>query len=323
MIRQTPKPSDRPAQSRREFLSALAAGAVCLGFDGRVSAGRKTASKPELSFGVVADAQYADAEPRMGRLYRQSAEKLADCVKVLNQRKPNFTVHLGDFIDRDFSSFKTIGAIYERLSMPHYHVLGNHDFSVAGPDKPKVPAAMGLDKAGRKKGYYDFVVGRWRFVVVNGTDVSLYADAPESEAHKRARAMVGDLKKRGAKNGVPYNGGLGPEQVGWLARTLAAAEKARQRMILFCHFPVFPVNHHNLYNDATVVDLLGRHGNVAAWINGHNHAGNYGWKNGIHYLTIQGMVQGPTNAYGIVEVHSDHLRLVGFGREPARTMKLR
>ena len=93
-------------------------------------------------------------------------------------------------------------------------------------------------------------------------------------------------------------------------------------MILFCHFPVYPDNIHNLWNHGAMTGLLAKYPCVAAYINGHNHAGNYGEKGGIHYLTMKGMVDTLKNSYGVVEVYEDRLALKGFGRQEDREMKL-
>ena len=55
--------------------------------------------------------------------------------------------HLGDFIDRDFMSFGKVVPIYNRLKAHHYHVLGNHNFSVTDDEKALVPAQLGLKNA--------------------------------------------------------------------------------------------------------------------------------------------------------------------------------
>jgi manganese-dependent ADP-ribose/CDP-alcohol diphosphatase len=306
--------------SRRRFLRIAGTGAVCLGFDGRIFAGETRGGKPELTFGVLADAQYADADRGGSRYYRQSVRKLAECVKDLNARALRFTIHLGDFIDRGFASFGTLGPVYGRLTMPHYHVLGNHDFSVDAKDKARVVGVLGLDKLGSRTGHYDFAVGRWRFVVLNGTDVSTYANPKGSEKRKQAEAALLELKRRKARNARPWNGGLGARQLTWLRRTLGEAATAGQRVVLFCHMPVYPPNAHNLFDDGEVLKTIDANRNVVAYVNGHNHAGNYAARKGVHYLTIKGMVEQQTNSYGVIEVHSDHLRLIGFGREIGRTM---
>ena len=309
--------------SRRDLFGGLAAGAVCLGFDGRALPAEEVPEKPELSCGILADAQYADAKPWTNRQYRASADKLAECVKELNGHKLDFTIHLGDFIDRDFASFKVVCPIYDKLTMPHYHLLGNHDFSVDEADKPKVLRALGLDRLGTKKGYYDFTVGRWRFVVLNGTDVSRYANPPDSRKHEQAKAMMDELRKLRRPNLAYYNGALGDGQIAWLNGVLDAADKAEQRVILFCHMPVFPDNNHNLYNDTQVLAIIDRHPNIVAWLAGHRHSGNYASRKGVHYLTMKGMVETHMNSFGIMQVYRDRLRLIGFGRETNRTMKTR
>ena len=62
---------------------------------------------------------------------------------------------------------------------------------------------------------------------------------------------------------------------------------------------------------------------VKAYINGHNHKGNYGLKSGVHYLTIQGMVDTEETSYAKVKVYDDRLELKGFGREGDRQMVIR
>jgi hypothetical protein len=61
---------------------------------------------------------------------------------------------------------------------------------------------------------------------------------------------------------------------------------------------------------------------VAAYLNGHNHAGNYAQQGKIHFLTLKGMVDTTTSAYSVVEVHKDRLEIKGFGRQNDRTLPL-
>ncbi|SDI76012.1 hypothetical protein SAMN04488693_12220 [Arthrobacter subterraneus] len=59
-------------------------------------------------------------------------------------------------------------------------------------------------------------------------------------------------------------------------------------MVLNSHHPVFPLDQHNAYNDAELVDLVSSYDNVVAWLNGHNHAGNYGFTGGTHFIRASG-----------------------------------
>jgi hypothetical protein len=61
---------------------------------------------------------------------------------------------------------------------------------------------------------------------------------------------------------------------------------------------------------------------VAAYVNGHNHAGNYGQRDGIHYLTLKGMVDTEQTSYAVIEIYADRLVVKGFGREKERELPL-
>ena len=236
---------------------------------------------PLFRFGAVADCQYCKGTSNV-RKYNLSPKKLTACVEHYNKQQLSFVVHLGDFIDRDFESFDKVVPIYNRLKAPHYHVLGNHDFSVADDKKALVPAKLGL-----KQRYYDFARKGWRFIVIDGNDVSLYAWPKDNPRTKAAAEYHKSLKPRPPS----WNGALGDEQLKWIEAKLQAATKAKERVMLFCHFPVYPKNGHNLWNAGALTELLSRYPCVAAYLNGHNHAGNYGQRDGIHYLTLKGMVR--------------------------------
>jgi len=96
-------------------------------------------SEYKFSFGAIADCQYCQGPDRGSRKYKASQEKLKQCVEHFNQENLSFVIHLGDFIDRDFSSFDDLLPIYQSLHAPGYHVLGNHDFEVADEYKKQVP----------------------------------------------------------------------------------------------------------------------------------------------------------------------------------------
>lgn len=272
----------------------------------------------KVVFGVMADIQYCDCEPAGSRYYRASLHKLSECVQTLNTQELNFSIQLGDFIDRDQPSFDTVLAIYKKLKMPTYHVLGNHDFAVAEEYKKSVPAKLGMNKR-----YYDFRVKSWRFIVLDGNDVSFYANVEGNEKWREADSLFCKLKERKAPNAQVWDGAVGDEQLQWLDSTLQKAKKAGERVILFCHHPVFPLEMHTLWNAEEVRNLIESAGCVAAFINGHNHQGGYALHNGVHYLNLKGMVETPDqNAFAVIEASSDSLKVTGYGREPDRVLLL-
>lgn len=269
---------------------------------------------PRFAFGVIADCQYC-AAPAVGRRrYSESDSKLQACVDHLAPLDLEYVVHLGDFIDRDFESFDVVAPIYDSLDCATYHVLGNHDYSVANEHKPKVPARLGMPAR-----YYDFAVEGWRFVVLDGNDISFHAHPAGTPAHTMAAAY----HRKHVPDAPRWNGALGVAQLEWLESVLEKAGASNESVMLFCHFPVFPADVHNLWNAAEVRELIRRYPCVKAYLNGHNHAGNYAVEDGVHYLTLQGMVDTKHTSYAVVEVRKRHLSILGFGRERDRTLRLR
>ncbi len=301
-------------QDRRAFLRN--SGAALLG----ACAARRAAADAAapLRFGAGADIQYCDCDAAGSRYYRDSLEKAAACAGALSGEGLAFVVHLGDFIDRDFTSFPAALAALRGLTAPLRHVLGNHDFSVEETRKAQVPEVLSMPRR-----YYHFSYAGWRFLVLDGNDISFHGRTEGSPQQAGARRILDALEARKAVNAQTWNGAVGEEQMAWLDAALAEAGARQQRAIVFCHFPVYPEDAHNLWNDTQIVELLESHPCVAAYINGHNHAGNYGEKAGIHYLTLQGMVETPDiPAFAAISLHPDRIEVNGFGREPNRVLAI-
>lgn len=299
--------------TRRQFIHASS---VAVG-----SAGVSAAEAEPILFsvGLIADAQYVDADAKGIRHYRRSVQKLERAVKEINEEEVEFSIHLGDLIDRNFESFDTILEPLTDLHNPIFQILGNHDYDVAEEKKRSVPQRLGMDSP-----YYSFSKDGFRFIFLDGTEVSTFASGRDSENHKRALRLIAQCEAEGRSNAKSWNGGLGAEQMSWLEMELKAAVEAFEKVIISCHYPVFPENSHNLLNDREVLALLAPYANViVAWFNGHNHAGNYAEKEGIHFVTLEGMVNTPdTNAFAILDVSPNQLTIRGKGRVPQRQLIL-
>jgi predicted phosphodiesterase len=269
-----------------------------------------------FSFGVITDVQYVDADSGGTRMYRQSPAKLEAAVEHFNTLDLAFVIHLGDLIDRDFASFDTVMPLLGACRHPVFQVLGNHDFAVADDKKSSVPLRMGMTRR-----YYDFGQGPWRFVVLDGNDMSLQGHVPGSDRYLASVEILARLKAEKSSNAQNWNGGVGAEQMRWFKATLTHAKKAAQQVVVFCHWPVWPKTSHTLWNDAEVVSVLESHSHVKAYLCGHNHAGEYAEKNGIHYVTFRGMVEGTDRtAYGVVHCEPNALSITGYGHEPSRNL---
>ena len=273
---------------------------------------------PLFSFGIVADAQYADKDSAGQRHYRSSLKNLDAAVNEFNSRDLKFVVHLGDIIDEYFSSYDDILPVYDRILAPHYITLGNHEFSVDDAQKGEVMSRLGLQQR-----YYDFVVEGWRFIAIDGQGLSTFA--PAEGFLTESEKMLEQLQQKGSRNAYEWNGGVDEEQFNWLQERLDLATQNEESVILFCHFPTYPVGMaHNLWNDDQITQLLASYPVVKAWFNGHNHAGYTGIMDGIYFITFKGMVEHPDeNSYAIAHVYPDQIVIEGIGAEDTRVIPIR
>lgn len=277
----------------------------------------QTDSLPLFSFGVMTDVQYCDCDTQGSRHYRSSLRKLNEAVQTFNQKNVAFVTHLGDFIDRDFQSYDTLTTLIRQLNRPLYQVLGNHDFSVEQNEIEKVPSTLRMPKR-----YYSFVRNQWRFILLDGNDLSMYGNPTTSKTFDEATRQLDHLKTQKAANAQTWNGGLGSKQIQWLKKELTLSAIKGEKVIILCHFPLMPEgDQHLLWNAAEVQNLLEKHPNVLAYFNGHVHQPSHLQNNGIHYVTFRGMVEKEENGYAIVDVYRDYVKIVGYEAETSRVLK--
>ena len=279
----------------------------------------KAGSNQDLAIGIVADCQYCHCESTPSRYYKNSPVKLQNAVDSLNNSPLDYAIHLGDFIDRDFNSFDTVGPIWNTLKTKKHQVLGNHDFSVADSLKPLVPGKMNL-----KQRYYSFVEQNWRFIVLDGNDLS-YQGAITAKKMAQTDSLFTLLSISKPPNLQTWNGGLSLEQLEWVENELILAQKNKENVGFYCHFPVLGEDKvHRLWNSPQFLSLIDQYSNVKFYFNGHNHNGDYAERHGVHYLTFKGMVDTQsTSAFARVRITTDSILIQGYGREPSRSLKIR
>ena len=283
---------------------------------------------PEVSFGIVADCQYADADDSEGIIrgtdkrfynrYRLSPRKLEEAVETFNEHDLEFTVHLGDFIDRNLEEADVLHDITARMRAPLWHVLGNHEFWVKGTEVQSV-----LDKYNMENNYYSRRKIGSRFIVLDTCDLGVLEHKEDSPEWIIGRTLLNRMQMEGALQAYHWNGGLSDRQLDWLDDELTDAEKHDEKAILFAHHPVFPPSVLNALNRHEILSLIDGHDNVAAFINGHDHGGDFGVRRGVPYVTMPGMLSGSTNAYAVAHLYRDRLELNGYGRVQDRTLVIK
>lgn len=272
-------------------------------------------SQAQVKVGLFADCQYCDCETAGKRYYKNSLIKLNNCIKTFEQSTGlEFVVGLGDLIDKDFESYAPVNSILSQSTRPVYHVTGNHDLSVKKEFIDQVPKKLNLDQT-----YYSIDKKDWRFIFLNGNEITLQSTNPAIV--KQAEAILKELKIKNKPNDKNWNGGMSQEQIKWLTKQLADAEDLNKKVVLFCHYPLLPYEAHALWNAEEVLEILQKFKSVKAWINGHNHAGNYVMRDDVHFITLKGMVDTESeNAFSILSLSKGKIKIEGFGREISRSL---
>jgi manganese-dependent ADP-ribose/CDP-alcohol diphosphatase len=189
--------------------------------------------------------------------------------------------------------------------------------------------------------YYTFTpqIG-YRCIVLDGYDVSTIGASTEeykeySEVLLRAKNKVyaeggsnwfadKDLPACDRKY-VPFNGGIGAEQMEWLQKQLCLTVASSEKCIIFCHMPLLDGccldNNIHLWNNEEVMALLHQtpRGTVLACIAGHDHDGGYGVdSHGIHHITPPAPIEceDDTDSYGIISIHPTKLTISWTGKVP-------
>ncbi len=274
-----------------------------------------------LAFGIVADIQYADKDTQGERRYREGIDKFEKCVADWNRQPLAFAIQLGDIIDGNKTDQLThkdldkVLAVCRKVKTKLHHVIGNHCLAV--------PRNELMQKLGLQKGYYEFTHGNWRFIVLDTMDVSVMGWPENSRNYQAARAYLRDHP-----DARTYNGAVGDRQKRWLKSRLAHAAKVNQRVIVFGHHPLVqgPSRPDLLaWNHQEIARILEDAGCVVAYFNGHDHKGGYAFRNGVHYVTLEGLVEAPTNgnAHGTVHIDRNRLVIQGTGNLTSRTLECR
>ena len=277
----------KKSYSRRDFLKAsfalYAASSAAFTMHG-------CGSQKGIRFGIVTDSHYADREPAGTRFYRDSLLKMRKAVNFMNKEKPDFLIELGDFKDQDAEAEEknTLGYLrdieneLQKFTGPTYHVLGNHDADSLS--KTQFLQNVTNTNIPAEKSYFSFNLKGFHFIVLDADFTS---------------------------DGTPYDhsnfdwtdANIPSLELKWLKEYLSAASGP---VIVFVHQLLDGQGHYYIKNAAQVRQVLQQSGRVLAVFQGHQHRGQYNRINGIHYITLQAMVEGEgldNNCYYVAEVN--------------------
>lgn len=281
-----------------------------------------------FKFGIMCDCQYTDADSDVGdggvraitygtagktvavarnRQYRLSLDKLDRAITTFNHEEVDFVFHLGDLADRSTRDYGPVRQSLSRATMPVHQVIGNRDYLACGHDVKLACQELGLDQP-----YYSFVHQTTRFIVLDSNELGIINTKPGTPARNQAEDYLESLRRQNIIYAHPSNGGIGDRQYQWLVGELDEATARHQSIIVLSHHPLYPLDIHNMLNTDKILDLLSRYP-ISAYMNGHNHAGNYDIKNDTPYITFPGLVEGETDAYSVAQVAGGQVQITGYG----------
>ena len=177
--------------------------------------------------------------------------------------------------------------------------------------------------------YYLFTHKGFRFLALDPYDIGKISRADGSDSHTRAvNTLLKHKNDKEKTHVVSWNGALSNAQLTWLHNELAAATQAGEKVIILSHVPLDarasrPAS--IIWNQAEVLRMINCFECVVACLAGHYHEGGYyhDKKNRIHHLTFQGVIERDpaTNAFAVLELYSDHIKVDGYGKIKSRILK--
>ena len=262
-----------------------------------------------IRFALVADPQYADADPKSGRHYRRGKTHLEALVTQLNDiPQLDFVFNLGDIVNGNAEGdFPMMIDIFKQCRHPVKHTVGNHD--LVRQTAADAAAVCGIDSF-----FFEFAIGGFRFIALDSMDESIFSPPGSPRLARAQKLLEAHPRKWG------YNGQLSPERMDWLERLLDDAASCGQRAIVLTHIPILieaACPDTVAWNNDEMLLLIDRHPNVIAWLAGHEHAGGCAVRNGVLHKCVKGNCETERPTASIVTLAPDHIELSAIGDETA------
>ncbi len=160
----------------------------------------KDIKKRTISFGIIADCQYADENDESYRIpaevplvyncsYRQVPRRLEEAIRLFNTEALDFVVHLGDFVDRRIEEFFTLDDITQLSNTPFWHVIGNHEYKDKSNPIEKVVSLYRMP--GR---YYTKELYNYKFIIVDSNEEGVIAHREGSKEWVNGAKLIASME---------------------------------------------------------------------------------------------------------------------------------
>jgi 3',5'-cyclic AMP phosphodiesterase CpdA len=252
---------------------------------------KNSGNQPLVRFGIITDIHFS--------LEGDFAADLRASLDDWQGKVVDFVMQLGDLVDgsemHKEEEFRQVSSILKEFPGTIRHVLGNHCLALP---RQELMEALSLQSP-----FYSFSVEGFRFVVLDGMDVSVLR-VPETAEDFQALAVFHAHPEL-----HDYCGAIGGHQKEWLGRELASADSAGELVIVVCHFPLLPETtdqkHGLLWNHREIAELLASSPAVKVCLSGHYHYGGYALYRGIHFVVLPAFVnrkEHPRFSRGLAEL---------------------
>lgn len=252
--------------------------------------------RPAALLGLITDPHAADKDAAGSRHYRQSPWKLKAAVSYFNKAQCDAAVCLGDIIDRaeldqELNYLTTIEKVYSKFNGERYYVFGNHCVDTLTKDEF-------IERTAKTVPFESFDRGGWHFVILDA-------------------CFTSEGKPYGRRNFNWTDANLPADELKWLAADLKAT---RLPTVVFAHQRLDCDGHYAANNAPAVREVIAKSGQVRAVFQGHTHKNELIHHDGIPYVTLRAMVEGPDmvadNAYSKLACYADGtLKLGGFAKQ--------
>lgn len=232
--------------------------------------------KPIVSFGLIADIQYADNEDRYNytktylRRYRNSLKLVNEaCQYWLNGKLSiSFILQLGDIIDgiafTNKTSVEDLNSVLEEFkktfsSLPIYHIWGNHELYNFSRKELLNGPLCSFDTTKCSPGHYGTieVCPNLRIIALDTYEFSALGIEEDSETYIQAMELLRKHNSNEILNDptnlrghqrrfVQFNGGITEKQLNWLNDQLTYSKNRNEKVIIIGKFNQKSVTEKNI-----------------------------------------------------------------------------